>query len=346
MKMGSYEFIKVFKKISTSLKSTKHSATADKTPLLYCEPGVLSGYRVQHKPIKFYIKSLLQIHNETINIWTHLIACCLVMMKTYNCLKSLEDSDYFAVILCFGMCCVLYTAISTVAHTVHSKSPMYHYTCFQVDYMGIGYYAFGSSILLYYTGCHEKYYVTLQNVLLPAVVVMSWVGFICCCIAKLRYRRPYPFQRKLWNLCSFGFQCTSVFSVVLARYYDCFIDNKCTLSSLNHHTTVAIYILSSVVFFSSHIPEKYFPGKFDIFGQGHQIFHVLCSFGTLEQFNAAMIDIKTHTPLLTNHRPRLGSILTAMLVYTILVLLTLKCLRHYTKNRIKSDTEFEKSRMK
>jgi hypothetical protein len=82
----------------------------------------------------------------------------------------------------------------------------------------------------------------------------------------------YPFQRKLWNLCSFGFQCTVVYSVLFARYYDCFM-NK-TLSSLNHHTIVCICILSSIVFFSSHIPEKFFPGKFDILGQGHQIFHV------------------------------------------------------------------------
>lgn len=342
--MMSTEFLQIFKKISTSLYSTQNTVSSDKIPLLYCEPGVSSGYRLEHQPVHFYLKSVFQIHNETINIWTHMIACLLVMIKTYSCVQSIHDPRYAAVIYCFGACCILYTTLSTIAHTVHSKSPKFHYTCFQIDYMGIGYYTLGSSFLVYYTGCHENYYAIFQHVFLPSVVVMSWVGFVCCCIAKLRYRRPYPFQRKLWNLCSFGFQCTVVYSVIIARYYDCFM-NK-TLPSLNHHTIVCIYILSSIVFFSSHIPEKFFPGKFDILGQGHQIFHVLCSLGTLEQFEAAMIDIKHHTRLLTNHKPQFSHMFTSILVYTGMVILTLIYLRYYTKNRIQSDIEFEKSRRK
>ena len=168
--MGSYKCLEMFKRISMSLSTTKNTVTADKIPLVYREPGIIYGYRLQHQPIKFYVKSMFQIHNETVNIWTHMIAM--------------------------------------------------------------------------YTGCHEDHYAMLEDYFLSGVVVMSWVGFICCCIAKLRYRRPYPPYMKLWNICSFGFQYTSVFTVVLARYYDCWVNN--TLSTLNHHTIATSYVILSI----------------------------------------------------------------------------------------------------
>ena len=330
----------MFKRISMSLFTTKNTVTGDKIPLVYREPGIIYGYRLQHQPIKFYVKSMFQIHNETVNIWTHMIAIVIIITTTYRCVQQVDDQSYAGVIICFGICSVLYALLSTAAHTLHSKSPIFHYTCFQIDYIGIGYYSLGCSFLIYYTGCHEDHYAMLEDYFLSGVVVMSWVGFICCCIAKLRYRRPYPPYMKLWNICSFGFQYTSVFTVVLARYYDCWVNN--TLSTLNHHTIATSYVILSVVFYASHVPERFFPGRFDILGKGHQIFHVICSLGTVEQFNAAMIDIKHQTPLLTNHKPHPGHILISILVYTIICLITLKYLHSYTKNRIIADEEFEK----
>lgn len=335
--MAYCEILKLFKGMLVLIHIP--TVTVDKVSLTYVEPGVLYGYRLEYQTVIYYLKSIFQFHNETVNIWTHLVPFCFVFLKTYICINNLEDATYVSVLLCFAFGSIMYTLFSVLAHTLHSKSPIYHYTCYTLDYMGIGYYALGACILVYYCSCHEKYYAMLENCFLPVVVVMSWFGFLCCTVSKLHYRRPYPFQRKLWSICSFGFQFVLVSSVVYARYYDSLINNA--ISFPNHHTRMFVYLLVSVFFFSSHIPEKFYPGKFDFIGQGHQIFHIMVSLVTFEQFNAAMIDISYHTRLLTNHKPRADQILLAILAFTVLVLTTIYFLRPTIQNRVKEDSELE-----
>lgn len=133
-----------------------------------------------------------------------------------------------------------------------------------------------------------------------------------------------------------------VSSVVIARYYDSLMDN--TISFPNHHTLIFVYFLVSVFFFSSHIPEKFYPGTFDFIGHGHQIFHIMVSLGTLEQFNASMIYIRYQIPLLTNHKPRADQIVLSMIAYTVMALTTIYFLRPIIQNRIKEDVELKQMR--
>ena len=50
------------------------SLTRSDTAKVMWEPGILSGYRPTDQPWTFYLRSLFWIHNETANIWTHLLA--------------------------------------------------------------------------------------------------------------------------------------------------------------------------------------------------------------------------------------------------------------------------------
>jgi hypothetical protein len=56
---------------------------------------------------------------------------------------------------------------------------------------------------------------------------------------------------------------------------------------------VYILFVLQAFFFASHLPEKLFPGKFDILGQGHQIFHVLSTVCQCAQFHAIYHEIET-----------------------------------------------------
>ncbi|KAJ8305305.1 hypothetical protein KUTeg_015850 [Tegillarca granosa] len=315
---------------------------AEEVPTLFREPGVLTGYRIPNQSLKYYIFSMFQIHNETVNIWTHLIAFLIVLGKTLDCVRNYNaENPQFPVFLGFGICCLFYTFFSTVAHTIHSMSPYVHYKCYQADYAGIGFYMLGSSFLLYYASCHKDYYDVLELSILPFNIVMSWFGFICCCMAKLLYRRPYPFQRKLWQLGSFGTQVLCTSFIVIARYLDCWNDTSCSVSSLNHHTLVYFFMFASIFFFSSHIPEKLWPGKFDMVGQGHQLFHILVTIATLLQYRAASIDFAHHSTVFKSHKPYLFHILTSVFLYAVLSFVTVICLTPFTLKRIRSDYESE-----
>ena len=49
----------------------------------------------------------------------------------------------------------------------------------------------------------------------------------------------------------------------------------------------------STIFYSCQIPERLFPGRFDIIGYGHQVFHVTMAYTTCLQFRAAAWEIQT-----------------------------------------------------
>lgn len=54
----------------------------------------------------------------------------------------------------------------------------------------------------------------------------------------------------------------------------------------------------SAFFFSCPVPERFCPGRFDIVGHGHQLFHVLLSLCTLAQQEALFHDFLWRRPAL------------------------------------------------
>ena len=52
---------------------------------------ILSGYRPIKKPLCYYSKSIFRVHNETINIWTHVLGSLtfvfLIELNTFSCAK-------------------------------------------------------------------------------------------------------------------------------------------------------------------------------------------------------------------------------------------------------------------
>ncbi|KAK3090187.1 hypothetical protein FSP39_009889 [Pinctada imbricata] len=280
-------------------------------PVLFREPSVLTGYREMNKPLAYYLLSTFQLHNETLNIWTHLVAFILVIIKLYSAYYALDEyEEYQPVVLGFGICCMFYTSLSTLAHMLQTKSDFMHYTVYHLDF----------------------------------AVIMSWFGCFCSCFAKLKYRRPYPFTRKLWNICSFGTQIVCVFSLVILRYVDCYRDSECTLASLNHHTRVVSLVLLSMFFFCSFIPEKFYPGKFDILGMSHQLFHFTIAVATLEQFDTAIEDIVGHTHNLVSHKPKASYIYASIISYAVLATITVLMLTPRVYKRIEADRVFEEKR--
>lgn len=118
--------------LQTPLKS-QPTLSYHQVNALYREPGILSGYRPSGHGLLYYLASVFQIHNETVNIWTHLLAFLLVLYRWLSLSADPSfDPAFHPVLSAFSLCCLAYTFCSTMAHTFHSKSPETHYLCFQV----------------------------------------------------------------------------------------------------------------------------------------------------------------------------------------------------------------------
>lgn len=289
--LRSINFVRIVSQLKGLLRQQQTLKDQD-VKLLFREPGVTGDYRPSNKSLCYYLLSIFQLNNETVNIWTHLIAAILFVHKTYFYINILGWNHGEVVpFLAFGLCSICYALMSVTAHTLHSKSPKWHYCCFQLDYAAIGAYGLGMAILFFHTGCPETLYMSLGRYFSFIQVFLCWIYMMCCCIAKLKYRRPYPFQRKLWQLGGGGLQSIFGGLPLLCRYWHCFWNDDCSMSSLGHHTAWIWIFSASIFFFSSHLPEILIPGKFDFIGQGHQLFHVLVTIVTLKQFDAAYIDV-------------------------------------------------------
>ena len=65
----------------------------EQVPSVMWEPGILHGYRSSNQPWSYYFKSLFWIHNETINVWSHLVAPYIILVLVYVLGK---DINFFA----------------------------------------------------------------------------------------------------------------------------------------------------------------------------------------------------------------------------------------------------------
>ena len=310
--------------------------------LLYREPGILTGYRPPGKSFLYYIASIFQLHNETVNIWTHSLACCIFLYKLYNIIYTSDfetDCETFPLIG-FSVCIIISTFLSAFTHTFLSKSPMCHYMCLLMDYAGVGIYGLGKCILFFHISSPPDVFQKMERIYLPYNIFLSWIVMCGCSIAKLFYRRPYPFQRKFFQLGAGGLHALLGGIPMTLRFLYCFIDDICEISSLNHHVIWMLTMIVSLFFFSSHLPDKKFPGSFDYFGQGHSIFHVIISYTMLLQYQAAYIDIAQSDGSRWKCHPVTGtSIFATILIYCIGSVVIMFILKKYVTKRIESDVK-------
>lgn len=149
----------VLQRLSTIALSTKHprrlphlsdflpfsllppspTVTASQVPSLFREPYILSGYRPVQQDWRCYLLSLFRKHNETLNVWTHLLAGPVLLLRwwanvdTLGC--TLDDVTSLPLLL-FLVSSLTYLYLSVAAHLLQSHSERAHYFFF-LDYVGV-----------------------------------------------------------------------------------------------------------------------------------------------------------------------------------------------------------------
>ena len=267
-----------------------------KVPAIFQEPGVIRGYRKPHQPWRYYLISLFQIHNETVNVWTHLVGFFVIwftMAEYYEKLDFWTDKHAWAMLV-LGACVLIACFISCCVHLLHSKSETCHYNAFMIDYIGATLYAYGSGVMAFYICSDKQTYLYIERFYFPVLWFYTWLNYIALCFAKIFFGYDiHNRYRKLIMVSSMTCHALLLTIPMGPRYFRCFQEEMCSLSSLNHLTFVYILFVLQAFFFASHLPEKLFPGKFDILGQGHQIFHVLSTVCQCAQFHAIYHEIET-----------------------------------------------------
>ena len=263
----------------------------EEVPSVMREPGILTGYRPINQPWSYYIKSLFWIHNETGNIWTHLTAPYIVIVLVYIIGKDInffKDKSSHGILM-FTVASFFVFMCSASAHLLCNKSVLWFNTMFALDYVGIAVYIYGQGMLLYYCSGNALFY-TKMGSFYPLVHAILCINITFGMTLSIKYRHRLVICKLLKMVpCAVALGFCQI--ILLLRLYTCFRENNCFDNPNHFQIYPACMALINALTFSLHLPERAYPGKFDIWGHGHQWFHIGCMIAPLSKIYACYIDL-------------------------------------------------------
>lgn len=267
-------------------------------PVYLRDCHISSGYRQIHQNWRYYFLSLFQRHNETLNVWTHLVALLVILAKFCDLAENvnlLSDRHAWPLLILL-ISSLNYTAFSVIAHLLGSKSELCHFLFYYLDYVGVAQYQYGSAVVHFYYAIDASMYSFVQGVFMPVAGMLSFLSFVGCCYGK--YNNLQTWIRKFGHVAPSALAYAWDISPVIKRlmlWSDANND-----PALVFHLSQVIFFLCSAVFFTFPIVEKCFPGRCNFLGQSHQVFHIFLSCTTLCQIHASYLDYVSRRELYTS----------------------------------------------
>ncbi|KAI1082307.1 HlyIII-domain-containing protein [Whalleya microplaca] len=259
---------------------------------------ILTGYpRVSYSYI-CSLKSIFAVHNETTNIWSHLLGALFFGLVLYHYAKlSIEANgprlkDIIALSI-YNLSVTICFVLSTVFHTFSDHSLEMHNFGNELDHLGIVLVMWGTGI----SGTHFAFYCneSLRNTYFAALSGTT----LGCAIFTLQpeFRRPTYRTVRFLMYCFLG---TSLFAPVghgLLR----FGEELDAMMGLRSFLGLAVINFTGAAVYVARIPERRYPGKFDLLGQSHNWMHVLVLTGALVRLQG-LVEVATRWQLHTEQK--------------------------------------------
>ncbi|KAJ7991406.1 hypothetical protein DPEC_G00283510 [Dallia pectoralis] len=274
-------------------------------PGFFREKHIHAGYRPLHQGWRYYFLSLFQRHNETINVWTHLLGSLLVLGKFLQLAETVDfvhDAHAWPLLILL-LSSVTYTACSTIAHLLGAKSEFHHYCFYFLDYVGVAQYQYGSAVAHYYYAIEPNYHRWVSSVFMVTASLLCCLSCLGCCYGKYRNYSLQVWVRKVGQVVpsalAYAWDTSPVFHRMFLWFCWPTLHSEEGASAISFHQGQVAFFLSSAFFFTTPVPERLFPGHCDFLGQGHQLFHVFLVLCTLCQIQASHLDYLGRRPIYT-----------------------------------------------
>ncbi|XP_020510643.1 progestin and adipoQ receptor family member VII, a [Labrus bergylta] len=287
----SLQQIREFPRILTEAAPSMPGTVRDmEVPCYFRERHICTGYRPLNQNWRYYFLSLFQRHNETINIWTHLLAFFIVLVKLLQLSETVDfASDHHSwPLLILILSSLIYSAFSALAHLLGGKSELCHYVFFFLDYVGVAQYQYGSAIVHFYYAVDESLHSYVNWIFMPAATVFSCLSCLGCCYGKYCNHSQPNWVRKVCQVVPSALAYIWDSSPVAKRLMSWSAESNDP--AIVYHFGQVAFFLSCATFFSFPLLECCLPGRCDFIGQSHQIFHVFLSCCTLCQIRASYLD--------------------------------------------------------
>lgn len=244
---------------------------------------ILKYYRQVNRTWYQTLKSsFFQFHNETYNIYSHLIPAIIALTTANHFLfqpsqNFADDSLEKAIWVAYLLCASTMLTCSWWFHASFCQS--YKSFCLgsKLDYAGIAFMIVGSFLpWLFYTLYCEK---TLFRIYFSCICVL---GVICIAFSLLE-KFAQPDYRAIRASVFVALGLFAVIPVVHLSVKIGFYEIWTEYYLWTLFTMAACYIIGAIIF-AVRVPECWFPGKFDRLMNSHNIFHTLIVIASLFHF--------------------------------------------------------------
>ncbi|XP_051862517.1 adiponectin receptor protein isoform X1 [Drosophila nasuta] len=229
------------------------------------------GHRPPLPSFRACFKSIFRLHTETGNIWTHLLGCLAFIGVAVYFISRPTDEIQFQEKIVFGaffIGAIICLGFSFAFHTLSCHSVGIGRLFSKLDYCGIALLIMGSFVPWLYYGfyCHYQ----------PKVIYLSVVCVLGCLsiIVSLwdKFSEPNLRPLRAGVFMSFGLS-----GVIPAIHYSIMEGwfSQISRASLGWLILMGLLYILGALLYALRVPERWFPGKFDIWFQSHQLFHVL-----------------------------------------------------------------------
>jgi len=196
--------------------------------------------------------------------------------------------------------------VSCYAHLFSVLTEEIRHICFFFDYIALSWYSFGAATVYHAYAFDEVFLDTWfsRNYIYAAAVAAFGCTFLAC---KSRFMKT-PNLRKFVRVVSFvlPFATTSIplLERLLRRYLVKAYNFETTTTyvgdeeAIMYHCRQFFWAATGIFFYGFHIPEAFYPGKFDIIGHSHQILHICGILATYNQLWACHADMINRRQLL------------------------------------------------
>ncbi|KAL5547599.1 hypothetical protein UlMin_002830 [Ulmus minor] len=170
---------------------------------------------------------------------------------------------------------------SSVSHLLASHSKHFTFFFWRLDYAGI-------SLMIVSSFFSPIYYAFYCNPLscflyLGSITVLGILVIVTLLSPSLSAPRFRSFRARLFLAMGFSGVIPAAHAVFLHW------GSPHIFVALSYELAMAAFYASGAAFYVSRVPEKWKPGKFDIAGHSHQIFHVFVVLGALAHTIATLV---------------------------------------------------------
>ncbi|KAN0032891.1 hypothetical protein ACTFIV_006828 [Dictyostelium citrinum] len=260
---------------------------------------ILSGFRLHTKnSYRECTKSIFKLHNDTLNIWSHLLGALFylglffnsiikIIKVKYNQDNVLLNNDEISLLgtidlpsnfnyLFFQFSCFICFLSSTIYHTYRSHSLIVFKTTLMLDVASIALLILSSVCLI--IDAELSCWPYFKRVYLFSFLFLIFISFLS--LPKIMREKRYGLRTLLFSILALQGLVGHLFKIYLQGYFD---KDPNQLYSLICAYTLFGLALSIRRF---KVPESFRPGHFDVWFSSHQIFHVLVVFGTFQLIEA------------------------------------------------------------